>query len=92
MEFSQSVRFGKALDALLEGKRVRRSGWNGQGMFLYYVPANSYPAQTDAAKNCFGDEVPYGAYIAIKTQQGSVEAGWRPTNPDMFSDDWEILD
>ncbi|CDX54545.1 conserved hypothetical protein [Mesorhizobium plurifarium] len=29
------MNFGQALDALKEGKRVSRSGWNGKGMFIY---------------------------------------------------------
>ncbi len=85
------MRFGKALELLETGNSVYRNGWNGKGMFLYLVPANSYPAQTDIAKEEFGDFVPYGAYIAIKTVQGTVEAGWRPTTMDMLADDWQML-
>lgn len=34
------VSFGKALEALKEGKRVQRLGWNGKGMFIFMqVPA-----------------------------------------------------
>src|SRR5690606_14947647 len=36
--------FGHAIVALKQGEKVARAGWNGKGMFLYYVPANSYPA------------------------------------------------
>lgn len=39
--------FGTAIQELKGGKRVARSGWNGKGMFIYYVPANSYPPSTD---------------------------------------------
>lgn len=27
--------FGKAIEALKEGKKVSRKGWNGKGMFLW---------------------------------------------------------
>lgn len=86
------MKFGQALECLEAGNKVHRTGWNGKGMFLYLVPANSYPAQTDVARKEFGDMVPYGAYIAIKTVQGTVEAGWRPTTMDMLADDWQQLD
>ncbi len=86
------MHFGNALEHMKAGDRIHRNGWNGKGMFLYLVPANSYPAQTDIAKEEFGDFVPYGAYIAIKTVQGTVEAGWRPTTMDMLANDWELLD
>jgi len=29
------LNFGQALEALKDGERVARSGWNGKGMFLY---------------------------------------------------------
>src|ERR1043165_3123459 len=50
-----AMTFGLALDALKRGLRVARAGWNGKGMFAYLVPANSYPAQTGAAKAHFGE-------------------------------------
>ena len=86
------MKFAQALEQLESGHSVFRTGWNGKSMFLYLVPANCYPAQTDIAKKEFGDMVPYGAYIAIKTVQGTVEAGWRPTTMDMLANDWQQLD
>ena len=32
--------FGKAIEALKEGKRVAREGWNGKGMFVFMRPAD----------------------------------------------------
>ena len=37
-----NMTFGQALEALKEGKRVARSGWNGKGMFLLYVPSEKW--------------------------------------------------
>lgn len=85
-----TVDFGKAIDALKAGKRVARQGWNGKGMWLYYVPANSYKAQTDAARAEFGDMVPYGAYLAMKTAQGNV-VPWLASQTDVLAEDWVIL-
>lgn len=83
--------FSEALIALKAGKKVCRSGWNGKGMYLYFVPANSYPAITDIAKSEFGDMVPYGAYIAMKTAQNNV-VPWLASQTDLVSEDWETLD
>ena len=41
--------FGLAVEAMKLGKKLARAGWNGKGMFVYYVPANAYPVQTRAA-------------------------------------------
>ena len=37
----ENQNFGKAIEALKEGKLVQRSGWNGKGMFLFMRPADS---------------------------------------------------
>ena len=42
-KINMSMNFGEAIQALKTGKKVARCGWNGKGMFAYYVPANSYP-------------------------------------------------
>lgn len=80
--------FGHAIEMLKSGYRVCRKGWNGKGMYLYYVPAASYPPSTDIAKKAFGGEdVPYGAYIAMKTVQGYI-VPWLASQTDMLAEDW----
>lgn len=85
--------FGLAIEAMKKGKKVARRGWNGKGMFLYYVPEGRYPARTDAAKSIAAEDgkVDYGAYIAIKTAQGNV-VPWLASQTDMLADDWEIVE
>lgn len=83
--------FGVAIMNLKEGRRVARRGWNGKGMYLYYVPEAAYPPSTDVAREAFGGEpVPYGAYIAMKTAQGNV-VPWLASQTDMLAEDWIIL-
>lgn len=86
------MNFSQALEAIKYGKRVARAGWNGKGMFVYMVPPNSYPAQTGAAKEHFGDGsmVPYNAYMAIKNVDETVST-WVPSSSDCFAADWSIL-
>lgn len=60
-------------------------------MFAYIVPAASYPAQTEAAKETFGELVPYRAYWALKTAQNDI-AMWSPSGSDSLAEDWFILD
>lgn len=84
-----ALTFGYAIEAAKKGHKIARMGWNGKGMFLYYVPANSYPAQTEAAKSHFGAEVPYGAYLAMKTAQGNV-VPWLASQTDVLAEDWVI--
>lgn len=85
------MNFSEALDLIKQGKKLARSGWNGKGMFLYHVPANEYAAVTDVAKKEFGEKVPYGAYIAMKTAQNNV-VPWLASQTDLLADDWEIVE
>jgi len=85
------MEFEEALTELKAGKIVTNSNWNGRGMFLYAVPANEYPAQTDVARKEFGDMVGYGPYIAMKNAQGIVTP-WLASQMDFFSDGWEVIE
>jgi hypothetical protein len=88
------MNFGKAIESLKEGSRVGRSGWNGKGMFLYYVPAASYPANRNTFNTMVGvfpdDMVPYCAYIAMKTAQDNV-VPWLASQTDILAEDWQVV-
>lgn len=83
--------FGEATLAAKNGHKVGRAGWKGSGMFAYIVPANQYPAQTEAARATFGDMVPYREYWALKTAQNDV-ATWAPSGSDSLAEDWTIVE
>lgn len=87
------LNFGAALEALKQGKKVARHGWNGKGMYLYYVSEGRYPVKMDIAKEIADKEgmVSYGAYIAIKSVSGVVYI-WNPSQQDLFADDWVIVE
>jgi len=89
-----SLDFGGAIAALKNGAKVARAGWNGKGMFLYYVPENKYPAGQNPLGTMVGvfenDLVPYGAYIAMKTAQNNV-VPWLASQTDVLAEDWVIV-
>lgn len=89
------MNFGDALAALKQGKRVARHGWNGKGMFLYYVPAAAYPAHRNSNGTMQGlfpdDMVPYRAYVAMKTAQDDV-VPWVASQSDILEDDWVVVE
>jgi hypothetical protein len=91
---SKLMTFGAAIEALKGGSKVTRAGWNGKGMFLYYVPAASYPASRNTLGTMLGyfkdDLVPYQAYIAMKTAQDTV-VPWLASQSDLLSEDWSII-
>lgn len=84
--------FGVAIQMLKKGKKVARKGWNGKGMFLYYVPAGNYAPCTEVAKTIVNKDglVEYGAYIAMKTAQGNV-VPWLASQTDVLAEDWVVV-
>lgn len=87
-------RFGLAVEAMKHGKKVARAGWNGKGMYLYYVPEGRYPPTTDAGHLIAATQkdglVPYSPYIAMKTVPGHV-VPWLASQTDILADDWELV-
>ena len=88
-----SMDFGKALSWVKAGARIAREGWNGKGMFVYYVPATAYLAQTGVAREYFGERalVPYAAYLALKGTKDEVST-WVPSINDVLAEDWVVLE
>ena len=76
--------FGTAIDAMKDKRKVARKGWNGKGMFLYYVPAGAYAPCTDIAKSIVNKDglVEYGAYVVP----------WLASQTDMLAEDWMIVE
>jgi hypothetical protein len=89
---TDGLTFGLAIEAMKMGYKVTREGWNGKGMFLYYVGADYYPVKTEAAKSFYGlnSMVPYRAYIAMKTVTNEV-VPWVASQSDILESDWIIL-
>ena len=81
--------YGTMSDTHEKGENI---GWNGKHMFVYYVPAASYPPMTEVAKSFFGENlVPYNPYLAIKNVDGTVSP-WTPSINDCLAKDWYIVE
>ena len=92
---------GTAIEALKNGKRVRRSGWNGKGMFLFLLPESS-GIPTSAIydpnlrkvieENVGGTSFDALGSIRMLTADKKVLTGWLASQTDILSEDWEILE
>jgi hypothetical protein len=90
--------FGDAIEALKAGKKVRRAGWNGKGMYLWLLPAAQIPSEWCkephlkllAEQN--GGKLDCLASIRMKTADGKVLTGWLASQTDMLSEDWEEVE
>lgn len=79
------VPFGTALEAMKNGRKVARKGWNGPGMCLQY----QFP--DEHSKMSF----PY-LYLTIATgaqdcKEGERRLPWQPAQVDLFQEDWFII-
>lgn len=85
--------FGWALKQLHNGARVRRSGWNGKGMFLFLVPGSTFKVNRAPLLGIYpeGTEVNYCPHVDMKTADGKV-VPWLCSQTDMLATDWEIAD
>lgn len=89
--------FGAAIEALKQGKKVTREGWNGKGMFLWLKPA--IKVKSDWCKdpllkeiaNSNGGEVEALGTICMKTADNKVLTGWLASQTDILSEDWCIM-
>lgn len=69
--------FENALTVIKEGGKVRRTGWNGTGMWI----AVQYP---DAGS------LMTAPYIYMRTADGSLTP-WLASQADLLSNDWTLL-
>lgn len=89
--------FGEAIEALKQGKKVARKGWNGKGMYLWLKPAAIIKAEwckdpilKDIAE-ANGGEVEALGTICMKTADGKILTGWLASQTDMLLEDWVIV-
>lgn len=92
------MNIGEAVQALKEGKRVSRAGWNGKGMWLAYspgvkdLPAGKFWAPPNRE---YAMTRPGGATvlpcITMKTATGEILMGWLASQTDLLADDWGVV-
>ena len=85
--------FSQALSACIAGALIRRLGWNGKGMFLYYVPGSTFHVNRKPLLGIFAEGAPmkYHAHIDMKTATGEC-VPWLCSLTDMLATDWEIIE
>jgi len=104
---TSGMNFGLALEALKQGQRVARAGWNGKGMWVVYMSGMDLPPfntqgtdrkVNDRTAKWIGEDQPLHTlpYIAMWTTDATGRRAWLPgwlaSQSDMLSDDWLIID
>lgn len=91
--------FGHAIEALKQGAKVARAGWNGKGMWLSLscdgsreVAAENFwsPHNAEFARQN-GGKATVQPCITMKNAQGEIQMGWNATQSDMLAEDWAVI-
>jgi len=83
------MNFSDALLSLESGHKLTRKGWNGKGMWVRKIDLyTDKQFQVKEIDPCEGTIMPT---LALKSANNELIFGWRPTTPDMFANDWELV-
>lgn len=77
------MNFEQALHAVKHGAHIARRGWNGKGMWVFYVPLEA--AQIPQK---FGGGFPVQAFLMMKTADDMI-VPWLISQSDVLAEDWE---
>lgn len=94
--------FGDAIEVLKQGGAIRRSGWNGKGLFVVkQIPAHiesdvipKMQSLPQAAKDRIMQTkgfIDYTSQCLIYNENTGRADSWVPSISDVFADDWEIV-
>lgn len=80
----QHFGFGKAIELLKKGKKVRRTGWNGKGLWLELQKPDEHSKMT----------LPYIYlnYPECDLYHSGARVPWLASQTDILEEDWEIVE
>ena len=84
--------FGLAIEALKQGHKVARAGWNGREMWLKVVNMQQMDASPDYPEVAWTDYFVNLPTIAMKTADDKLLFGWLASQTDMLAEDWQIVE
>jgi hypothetical protein len=84
---TSAMPFSHALEAVKQGKKIARKGWNGKGMFLFLADSAGFDTRADVPRG-----LPSTPSIVMKTADDRFLVGWLASQTDMLSDDWFIVE
>lgn len=81
------MNFGQALEALKDGRKAARKGWNGKGIFIELQRPDEHSKMT----------FPYIYIDTTGLQTNNPDAPksrvpWLVSQTDMLSEDWQLVD
>jgi hypothetical protein len=93
------MNFSEALELIKKGKKLTRSGWNGnklgegKPMFVYLVDGSEFTVNRAPLNKIYkeGTNIKYRPHIDLCAADGSCGV-WSISNNDALADDWEVVE
>ena len=80
------MKFGQAIEALKQGKKVAREGWNGKGMYLIYSSPAAHNLETPLV---YDSEIKPSLPLILLKTAGYMYVPWLASQTDMLAEDWQ---
>ena len=84
------MNFGEALNAVKNGKKAKRAGWNGKDQFIELATNVSFVRPNGEVVNVNHKDMGNKA-IAFHGTSG-IQLGWLASQSDMLSEDWLVVE
>ena len=84
------MEFGKAIELMKQGKRVKRNGWNGKNQYIELASNISYVNSKNEIINVNHLNIGNQAIAFVGTS--GVQLGWLASQADMLADDWILVE
>lgn len=83
------MNFGEALQALMNGKKVKRSIWSGYWYYSHKAKLLTTPLDNEGA--VYREDNTLDIIVAVLKDNGGV-APAQPYQSDLLADDWQIVE
>lgn len=84
--------FSEAIEALKNGEKVARTGWNGKGMYLFLLDGEKLHGALDGEYEECVMLPTIAMYTHNSTGRTAILFGWLASQSDMLGNDWTIVE
>lgn len=91
------MNFGETLQALKDGKKVARHGWNGKNMWIILVEGSTFDKDFKLRPDSAYSKhvtlpLTIRPHLDMKCADGTMQPGWLASQSDMLADDWYVVE
>ena len=84
------MNFSEALNAVKNGKKAKRAGWNGKDQFIELATNVSFVRPNGEVVNVNHKDMGNKAIVFHGTS--GIQLGWLASQSDMLSEDWLVVE